>query len=307
MGGFHAQGYDAAHVGIFPVQEVGQGLEQAGGEEAALEGFEGDVKVLHGEEEADGFISFFGEPDEAFMDEGQEAGGEEVDFGVGHGGEAPVFCPCGVIDILHLIEVFLEFFTSDAAEGEGWVALADFIGDAAEPVHGAFGEVDIEGEEVFGFGEAFVFEELDIVFGVIGHHEHGGGIEPVDEEAAFVVGGGVHGAEQVVHSFLAGPLADGMEEGFGDCGILGAFEEAEEGGVVPLVFEVVLVDDAGDSSDGLTVTGGDPELDFGVFQEGVGGGEDLGEVGGEWGDPMRVAGIDGVCGVDELFDVGGGE
>jgi hypothetical protein len=214
VGRFHAERDYPAHVGVFPVHEVGQGLEDAWGEEAAFEGFEGDIEVLHGEEEADGVALFFGEPDQAFVDEGQEAGGEEVDFGFRHGGEAPVFSPGGIVDVLNFVEVFLEFFAADAAEGEGWVTLADFFGDTAEPVHGAFGEVDIEGEEVLGFGEALIFEELDIVLGVVGHHEHRGGIEAMDEEAAFVVGGGVHGAEQILHALLAGPLADGIEEGF---------------------------------------------------------------------------------------------
>ncbi len=86
-----------------------------------------------------------------------------------------------------------------------------------------------------------------------------------------------------------------------------ALEEAEKGGVIPLVFEVVLVDDSGDTADGLSVTGSDPELDFGVFEQGVGGGEYLGEVGGERGDPVGILGIDGVGGVDEPLDVAWGE
>jgi hypothetical protein len=106
-------------------------------------------------------------------------------------------------------------------------------------------------------------------------------------------------------ALLAGPGADGVEEGLCHGEVGTGFEEAEERGVIVLVLAVVVVDDAGDASDVVMVLACDPELDFGVLQEGVGVGEHLGEVEFEGGDPVWVLGIEGAGNAEEPFDVMG--
>jgi hypothetical protein len=168
---FDAESDDAGEGGIFPSQEIRECAGESSAEEAATEGLEGDVVIRDGEEEAGGVVVIFGDPDEAFTEEWFEAAGQEVDLGIGHGGEPPVIRPGGIIDRFDLLEVLVELAPADGAEREARVALAHPLGDAAEAVHGGVGEVDVEGEEIAGLLEAGFLEVVDVVRWVVGHHE----------------------------------------------------------------------------------------------------------------------------------------
>jgi len=67
--------------------------------------------------------------------------------------------------------------------------------DAPHPVQGALGDVDMIGQQVFRLDQTFGLDLGGIIRRIVGHHQDRRGIEAFDQQAAFIVAGGVHRAE----------------------------------------------------------------------------------------------------------------
>ena len=83
----------------------------------------------------------------------------------------------------------------------------------------------------------------------MGHHEEGGGVEALDEEAALVVERRVGRAADRGHPLGVEPVAGRPEQATGRRGVVIALEKPEKTPILPIPLDMPGIDDAGDSPD----------------------------------------------------------
>jgi hypothetical protein len=90
-----------------------------------------------------------------------------------------------------------------------------------------------------------------------------------DDDAQLLVDGEAERATHGGHPARLEPAGGVVEEAGGDVGVVDAFEETEEAGVLLVRVVMEVVDLGGDASDRLAVLFGQEEGDVGVLEEGI--------------------------------------
>jgi hypothetical protein len=280
--------------------EAPEEASDVGGGELAVEAAEGGVEVGEGDADAGGLAVDGDDQGERRVEEEPHVAGHLLEFGLGHGDEAPVVGP-GVVEDLHAdADVALGVPEVDGAPGYLGEAL-DLLGGAAGAGGDLAGDV-APGEDVLELGVAGLLDEAALVGAVVGHEDHRRGAEAVDEAADLLVDAEAHGAPDGGHPAGAVPALGGAEQGLGDGGVVDGVEEAEEAGAVPVVGEVLPVDLGGAAPHRLPVAVGDHQNALGVEEEGVFGREALGEIQVEGADPVGIVAVDVRGEIEEIAE-----
>ncbi len=112
--------------------------------------------------------------------------------------------------------------------------------------------------------EAVRLQLLCVVGRVVGHHDRRRIVEPLHEQAGLLVGGEAHRAAHPVQPALAKPGGRRVQEGRGCLVVAPTLVEAEEPGVLALIFDVTPVVYRRYSAHRAAVSQGQERLSLGV-------------------------------------------
>ena len=121
-------------------------------------------------------------------------------------------------------------------------------------------DVAPEGVQVLGLAETVVFQQPRVIGRVVGHHEGGGGVEAVDQQAHLVVQRRIGRPAKAVDALIGKPLPHGVQQAVGHLLIVDALEEAEETAALPVTLVVTPIQDGGDPAADLAAAKGQERL-----------------------------------------------
>ena len=143
--------------------------------------------------------------------------------------------------------------------------LAGCIGNEGELLVERSEHIDVapEGVHVLRLPQAVVLQQATVVGPIVGHHEEGRRIEPLDQQAALVVHRRIEGPAHDIEAALANPLIGRVEQAVGHLLVVDRFEEAEETARIVIPVIVGLVDNRRDAAARPIVTQRQERLDVG--------------------------------------------
>src|SRR5580658_4261822 len=102
--------------------------------------------------------------------------------------------------------------------------------------------------------QTHLLHERSVIWRIVRHHDHGVGIEPLDQHAGLVVGGWIHRTAQKLGAALENPLASPSEQRLSDDGVVDALEEPEKTGILLVKTIMRLIEDGRHSSHDFAIS-----------------------------------------------------
>ena len=284
---------------------VSQQVEEAERKQPAVDFPDARVVVQQGEHGAD-------DPVVDLRDDGQlrhvqvlQSLGDVFHLARGHRHEAPGVGQRAVVDRqehLHFVQEARRVQRPDA----NVVALDDLLAQGLEFLRNLrqHGNMAPESVEILRLAEAIVLVEPLIVRRVVGHHEGGRRIEPVDQQTQLVVERRVGRTAHLGDTLVGKPAAGSVEQPIGHFLIVHALEKAKEAAQVVIPVDVSVIEDGADPTTYLTAPIGQECLDPVSVVERVGPVADhLLLVGTQRWNPVRIVAVQSPRQLDELFSL----
>jgi len=193
----------------------------------AVEVLEYGIPVGKSENESRRFPVHESESEEFRFDERLEFVGQGPNFPVVHRNEAPVLFPCGVVDFLNRPDLAVEVLHIGATGDETGIPAPGPFGQFLQSIETAIPDRGNEGQQVLGLGVSGPLDQGRIEGRVVGHHDDGGSVEPVDQKPALVVGRRAERARNDEGAAAGSPALDRPQQGLADVGVVDTFEETE--------------------------------------------------------------------------------
>lgn len=140
---------------------------------------------------------------------------------------------------------------------------------------------------------AVLFHPASVIGTRMAHHERRRGVEPLNQQARFLVEGEVQGAEHAAHTLIAKPRFSSMEQRPEGLRIVFGLEHSEKPGGISIALKMKGVHLGADSAHGPHSPVGEPGTVPGVGEVRVAGGKMLPSLQEKGRDPLRIIGVNG--------------
>src|SRR5580704_15949689 len=243
-------------------------LGPAEGEHAAAHVGDHLVEVRHRDAHARGAAVDLGDERDVRVQHELEIGGDLVELRAGDRDVAPLARPGLVVDLHDHAELLAHLLDAHRAEDD-LGHLLHRLPRLARPLVEARLVVVVPAEEVLLLRVAGLLREPALVGAGVGHVEHGGVLEALDEHADLLVRVERHRAVDALHALLAQPALGALEQGARDVLVVDRVEVAEVAGVVLPRVEPGAVDGGGGPADEAAVLPRGEERDLRVLVDGI--------------------------------------
>ena len=302
-----------AHIGVRGLAQPQQQLRPAEREQLAIDRLDRPVEIGPGHQEGDRRAVHFGDAHQIGADQRFELLADISDLAVADRHEAPVVAPRIVKDAKDDLRILVEVLEVHLANTNAWVLFARSDYPADQRVE-FLGDIKFIRHQALGDCIAFSFNPALHVGGVVPHHHHRRMIVPQREQAGFVPDRQAERGEYAGHALVAQPLLGARDQGVRDRAVF-SFEHSPVAGARPHTLhrrdsQREMIDMRRDPAHDLVRIRSlgaprEKQLHLGVFEERIfARGQQFLDVAAQGRNPVRVAGVEPVCKVDEGVEVG---